>query len=159
MRRRLTARRSMIELAIPKDASFSLDSNIYIYSLDPTDGRKQKIAHALIAAAQRQHAPIVTQVIGEIFKAMCSVQNVPSAHTEALQFGQALAQALPVIHADSDIFLAAMQLCARYKRQFWDCLIVATCAAHGVKTLYTEDLGGTPHQLLGVQLVNPFASV
>jgi predicted nucleic acid-binding protein len=148
----------MTELALPKGAAFSLDSNIFIYSLDPTDPRKQQIAHTLIAAAQRQQAPLVTQVMGEVFKAMCSVQNMPSVYAEALRFGQALSQALPVIHADSAVFQTAMQLCARYKRQFWDCLIVATCAAHGVKTLYTEDLGGAPHQLLGVQLVNPFAN-
>jgi predicted nucleic acid-binding protein len=151
--------RFMIELELPKDALFSLDTNIFIYSFDPSDARKQQVAQALIAAAQRLQAPVVTQVIGEIFKTMASVQNMPSAYEHASEFGIELARALPVIHADSAVFQTAMQLSARYKRQFWDCLIVATCAAHGVKTLYTEDLGGSPHKLLGVQLVNPFSNV
>ncbi len=40
--------------------------------------------------------------------------------------------------------------------QFWDALILATCAEHGVKRLYTEDFG-PQKQALGVVLVNPFA--
>ena len=52
----------------------------------------------------------------------------------------------------------AWQLTARHTYQVWHALIVAVCAEHGVKTLYSEDAGSLKRPL-GVHLVNPFAKL
>ena len=60
----------------------------------------------------------------------------------------------------SSFFLSpqAWQLTARHTYQVWHALIVAVCAEHGVKTLYSEDAGALKRPL-GVHVVNPFAKL
>ena len=52
----------------------------------------------------------------------------------------------------------AWQLTARHTYQVWHALIVAACAEHGVKTLYSE-VAGALKRPLGVHVVNPFAKL
>ena len=138
---------------------FSLDTNILIYATDATAPQKMAIARRLLGEAIDTRAILSTQVLGELFRFMSNQKFGPYAAIDALKLCSELTPQLNIVAADADVFVTAMQLATQFKRQFWDCLIVATCAAHGVKTLYTEDLGGTPHKLLGVQLVNPFSNV
>ncbi len=132
----------------------SLDSNIIMYSFDERDQRKQAIACDLVAQSMTRKAKLATQVCGEVFRRL-------SAPT-ALAVGNpwfaldTLMSSHELIHADGQIFIRAMKIAQATKRQFWDCLVIATCAAQGVKRLYTEDTGAAPHTVLGVELVNPF---
>ncbi len=47
---------------------------------------------------------------------------------------------------------------AKHHCRVWDAPIIAVCAEHGVKAMYSEELGSLKRPL-GVQVVNPFAEL
>lgn len=135
----------------------SLDSNIFIYAFLGQDDRKRAIALDLINVAQVERHVVALQVPGEVFNRLRRPDGI-EARRAAKLVTQEFAR-LELQPATPAVFAAAVQLSARTGRQFWDSLIIATCAGHGVKTLYTEDQGPAPHTVLGVRLVNPFAEL
>lgn len=142
------------ERASDGDGRSSLDSNIFIYAFLGQDERKRAIALDLLNAAQVQRHMVALQVMGEVFNRLRRPDGIAAPMAAKLvtrEFAHfELQPATPAV------FTAAVQLAARTGRQFWDSLIIATCAEYGVKTLYTEDQGPEPHVVLGVRLINPF---
>lgn len=135
----------------------SLDSNVFIYAFLGQDERKRAIALDLVNAAQVQRHTVALQVMGEVFNRLRRPDGIATPQAAKL-VTQEFAH-FELRPATPAVFATAMQLSARTGRQFWDSLIVATCAEHGVKTLYTEDQGSEPHTVLGVRLVNPFSGL
>jgi predicted nucleic acid-binding protein len=132
----------------------SLDSNIIIYSFDERDLRKQSIALDLVSHSMMRKAKLATQVCGEVFRRLSAPTGLSVGNPWfALE---TLMSSHDLIHADATVFKRAMQLAHETRRQFWDCLVIATCAAQDIKRLYTEDTGAEPHTVMGVELVNPF---
>ena len=97
---------------------------------------------------------VALQVMGEVFNRLRRPDGISAPLAEKL-VAQEFSH-FELLNATPAVFAAAMRLSARTGRQFWDSLILATCAEHGVKTLYTENQGPQPHAALGVRLVNPF---
>ena len=132
----------------------SLDSNIFIYAFLGQDERKQAIALDLINAAQVGRHGVALQVMGEVYNRLRRPDGIAAplaAKLVTAEFARFEMQS-----ATPAIFAAAVQLSAKTGLQFWDSLIIATCAEHGITTLYSEDQGPAPHSVLGVHLVNPF---
>jgi predicted nucleic acid-binding protein len=136
-------------------APWSLDSNIFVYAMDEADPVKKLTAQTLWQKHRLGGHMVVAQVLGEVFRLLRSPRfgATGAAARMAIQDMQNHAR---VVSASPAAFDAALNESARTNRQFWDCLIIATCAEHGVKTLYTEDTAGQPHTVMGVKLVNPF---
>jgi predicted nucleic acid-binding protein len=135
---------------------WSLDSNVFIYAMDTTDLTKKQAAQALWQEHRLGGQLVVAQVLGEVFRWLCS-PRFGATGAAARSVIQNIQNHAKVVSASPGAFDIAFNESARSNRQFWDCLIIATCAEHGVKTLYTEDAAGAPHTVLGVKLVNPFA--
>jgi predicted nucleic acid-binding protein len=135
---------------------WSLDSNIILYCLDddPLAQQKKLRSQTLVSESLARQNILANQVCGEVFRVMHSKLQLPSA--QALQFLERVIDGHRLVQASPDVLKQAMRLAVQSRRQFWDCLIIATCAAAGVKRLYTEDTGSLPHLVLGVELVNPF---
>lgn len=136
------------------DAPWSLDSNIFLYAIDSSDLRKKNIALRLWEQSALAKNVLPTQVLGEVFRAARSRFGLNGF--AALALTSELSGYHRLVPATPSTFEQAMSESAQTNRQFWDCLIIATCAEHGVKTLYTEDTAGQPHTVMGVKLVNPF---
>jgi predicted nucleic acid-binding protein len=51
----------------------------------------------------------------------------------------------------------ARELATLHQYQFWDALIIATCAENNIQGLYSEDQGSLPKPL-GVRVINPFSA-
>ena len=64
-------------------------------------------------------------------------------------------QLAQVLGASESAYAQAWQLVKTHQYPMWDALIIAVCAEHSIKTLYTEDLGSLKRPL-GVQVINPF---
>ncbi len=135
---------------------WSLDSNIVLYCHDssPQAALKRERSRALLSESMSRRSVLAAQVCGEVFRVLHSKLRLPPL--EVLDFMNGLMDRHSIAQADAAVFKSAMQLSAQTQRQFWDCLIIATCAAQGVKRLYTEDTGGLPRTMLGVELINPF---
>jgi predicted nucleic acid-binding protein len=132
----------------------ALDTNVWLYSHDTRDPRKQGLAQQLIATARPLALP--WQVGCEFVAA--SRKLTAAGFTEA----QAWA-ALTAMRALADVILLPVPdlwpetqaLQARYSLSFWDALLVSTCLRGGVQVLYTEDIGA-PRAIDSLSLVNPF---
>ncbi len=131
-----------------------LDTNIWLYSHDTRDPRKQAIAQQLIAAVRPLALP--WQVGCEFVAAsrkLAAVGFTESQAWSALTTMRTLADAilLPV----ADLWPETQTLQSRYSLSFWDALLIAACLHEGVKVLYTEDIGA-PRTIDRLSLVNPF---
>lgn len=64
---------------------------------------------------------------------------------------------MPPMVSSEDAHAASLALASQHQLPYWDALIIATCAEHGIKTLYTEDAPALKKPL-GVVCKNPFAA-
>ena len=133
----------------------SLDTNILVYAVSPAADHREVIARSLLQRATEAGWPVAAQVYGEFFAVMTRRQLMTrkAAQTAVLTF----CRVMPPLGSSVAAHTAALKLAADKQLQYWDALIIAVCAEHGVKQLFTEDLPSAP-RLLGVKCVSPFAS-
>ena len=134
----------------------AIDTNVWLYSHDARDLRKQALAQQLIASARQMALP--WQIGCEIVAA--SRKLVSTGFTEAqawklLATAQALADI--ILLPAAGLWPEAQSLQRRHSLSFWDALLLAACVRGGVKVLYTEDMGA-PRVIDRMALVNPFVS-
>ncbi|OGA04317.1 MAG: hypothetical protein A3H35_14315 [Betaproteobacteria bacterium RIFCSPLOWO2_02_FULL_62_17] len=137
-------------------SAFSLDTNVLIYAIDPSQGEKHKTAQALLERALNDAWPVALQVLGEFYSATTRKKVLTRA--DAARTVKLWIELLRPCAVSANGFGHALRYSRRTGAQFWDALILATCAEHSVKRLYTEDIG-PQKQALGVALLNPFAGL
>lgn len=140
------------------DTPWSLDTNILVYAM-ATDAPPLKRQVALELLAQLFRHPqggLAGQVLSEYLSVV--LRKKLASHEFALETVQIWSRTARVLDASAAAYLQAWTLAATHKYQVWDALIIAICAEHGVKTLYSEDAGSLKRPL-GVQVINPFAEL
>ena len=140
------------------DGPWTVDTNVLVYATEPdAPVLKQRIARGLISRlTQSAQGCLVGQVLGE-FMSVTLRKNV-TTRADVLQLMSNFADGMKVVGASPECYQAAFELAAKHQYQVWDALILAVCAEHGVKTLYSEDAGSLKRPL-GVQVINPFADM
>ena len=131
----------------------SLDTNVLIYAFDPSDATKHAVAAALLKKALAAGWPIASQVYGEFFNA--TVRKRIATREVAREVIQTWSSMMQPIASSNEAHAAALALATTHQVQYWDALIIASCAEHGVKQLYTEDGPGIVKPL-GVRCTDPF---
>jgi predicted nucleic acid-binding protein len=131
----------------------SLDTNVLIYAFDPSDAEKHTVAAKLLKRAITESAPIAAQVYGEFFTA--TVRKAIATRVLANEVIESWSTMMPPLASSWESHNEARKLATEHQLQYWDALIIATCAEHGVTQLYTEDVPGKARPL-GVRCVNPF---
>ena len=140
------------------DSLWSLDTNILVYATS-TDSpiSKQKVALVLLEALfSNPLGCLAGQVLSEYMSVV--LRKKLATHADALETVQTWSQVARVLDASVDAYAQAWELAAKHKYQVWDALIIAVCAEHGIKTLYSEDAGSLKRPL-GVHVINPFAEL
>jgi predicted nucleic acid-binding protein len=131
----------------------SIDTNILVYATDETVSAKHAAARRLLERALRGGWPVAAQVYGEYFSVVTRKRLVSKAL--ARQAIAAWSALMPPMPSSVTAHSAALSLAAEKQVQYWDALIIAICAEHGVTQLYTEDAPSAP-KLLGVKCVSPW---
>jgi predicted nucleic acid-binding protein len=126
----------------------SLDTNILVYATDESDPPKHAAARKLLERAIKMGWPVAAQVYGEYYSVVTRKKIAPRPAARAVI--EAWATYMPPLPSSITAHTAALQLATEKQVQYWDALIIAVCAEHGVKQLYTEDLPSSP-KLLGVK--------
>ncbi|MDE1145549.1 MAG: PIN domain-containing protein [Azospirillaceae bacterium] len=135
---------------------FTIDTNILVYAVDTQAGDRHRTALDVLARARGRDCVLTVQVLGELFRALTGRHKVPASHAAAMV--QAWRDALPVVAADDQCLVDAMDAVTAHNWSFWDAMIWATAKRAGCRVLITED-GQDGRTLGGVTLVNPFAPV
>jgi predicted nucleic acid-binding protein len=131
----------------------SLDTNVLVYAVSSAEGAKEKVARKLLSRAVHAGWPIPAQVYGEFFAVMTRRQYMTRKAARAAV--EKFSAVMPALPSTLTAHAAALKLAADKQVQYWDALIIAICAEHGVKQLYTEDTPSAD-KLLGVKLASPF---
>ena len=79
-------------------------------------------------------------------------------HAAAFETVSTWSQAARVLDISASTYAQAWALTTRHKYQVWYALVIAICADHGIKTLYSEGAGSLKRPL-GVHVVNPFSKL
>ena len=139
------------------DLTWTLDTNMLVYALSPDQfPAKQRIAKHLLAKLGQPESCLIGQVVGEFMTVM--LRKKAKSHAQALETVHLICQGVQVRGASTESYHQAFELVAKHHYQMWDALIIAICAEHGVKTLYSEDAGSLKRPL-GVHVINPFAEL
>jgi len=137
---------------------WTIDTNVLVYATEiDAPAQKQRMAKQLMKRLTLSpQACLVGQVLGEFMNVV--LRKNAMSHAQAFEAVSLLSQAARVLGASQQAYAQAWKLAASHKYQVWDALIIAICAEHGVKTLYSEDAGSLKRPL-GVHVVNPFSEL
>ncbi len=120
---------------------YFLDTNIFVYSLDPVEPRKASRAEALVTRGVTSGLGVISyQVVQEFMNV--SLRQFRTTMTVAeleLYFFRIL---LPMMRVPSstELFLEALRLRTANQIAWYDSLIVAAAIQGGCEILYSEDL-------------------
>ena len=135
---------------------FFLDTNIFVYTFDSREPKKQARAQDLVAdALTRGRGVISHQVVQEFLNVATQKFANPLSESDALLYLDRVLGPLCEVLPTLDLYRHTIGLAARWKYSFYDSLIVAAALKSECAILYTEDLKHG-HVVEGVTLMNPF---
>jgi predicted nucleic acid-binding protein len=120
---------------------YFLDTNIFVYSFDPVDPRKARIAEELVPRGVGSRMGVISyQVVQEFMNV--SLRQFKATMTVAeleLYFFKVL---LPMmtIPSSSGLFLEGLRLQAAGQIAWYDSLVVAAAIQGGCEVLYSENM-------------------
>ena len=135
---------------------FFLDTNIFVYTFDSREPKKQARAQDLVAdALTRGRGVISHQVVQEFLNVATQKFANPLSESDALLYLDRVLGPLCEVLPTLDLYRHTIGLAARWKYSFCDSLIVAAALKSECAILYTEDLKHG-QEVEGVTLMNPF---
>jgi predicted nucleic acid-binding protein len=117
-----------------------VDSNVFVYARDASDGVKQKRAAAWLAYLWRERAGrISTQVLSEYYVTVTRKLDPGLSAKDAWDDVRALVTWRP--HAvDAMVLARGREVELRHRLSWWDSLIVAAAQLQGCAVLLSEDM-------------------
>lgn len=133
-----------------------IDSNIFVYLVDPTDPAKRRTAEDLISAAvEGGTASISFQVVQETLNVMTRRLQRLVTMDDARRFLVEVLIPLWRIMPTQALYERALDIQARYRYSFYDSLIIAAALSAGCVRLLSEDLQHG-QRIEGLTIENPF---
>ena len=133
-----------------------VDSNVFVYARDGSEGDKQLRASQWIAALwESRRGRISTQVLQEFYVTVTRKLDPGLEPADARSEIDDLAAWKPLAN-DQSLMTAAWEIEDRHGLSWWDSLIVAAAQELECRYLLTEDLGAG-RDLDGITVVDPFA--
>ncbi|MFO1433086.1 MAG: PIN domain-containing protein [Candidatus Competibacteraceae bacterium] len=133
---------------------FTLDTNVLVYAIDRDAGERHQKAIVIVDRAVEQDCVLTLQVLAEFFHAVTRKGKMPIVEaSEQVADWQIM---FPVVAADGQALIRAINTVQRHNLPFWDALLWATAKAAGVSVLLSEDFQDE-RELEGVRFRNPFA--
>ena len=130
----------------------AVDTNILIYVNDPRDPVKQEVATSLISDLTDN--VLLWQVACEYLAASRKLESLGYDRVQAYQYIRDLQLVWYTALPTWSMIDGAENLMSRFSLSHWDSMMIAACLEANVQTLYTEDLGYSSIDGLGI--VNPF---
>jgi predicted nucleic acid-binding protein len=131
-----------------------IDTNVLVYAI-AIEGRDAARAAQAQTLLRAEDTCFSTQVLGEFYQAVTSSRrDVPLTHNEAVAWIQLWKRyeihRITVPHVD-----LALEICQRFRVNYYDALIVATARLAECPVIYSEDLSDG-QDYGGVRVENPF---
>jgi predicted nucleic acid-binding protein len=131
-----------------------VDTNVWVYTVDRSEGAKQKIARDLLQRSRESDLVVSAQVLGEFFVTVTGKLSRPVPPPEARALVDQMRR-LPVVPIDSQLVARAIAHSEVWQLSYWDALIVAAANVAGCTRILSEDMSdGAVYD--GLQIENPF---
>lgn len=134
----------------------SLDTNIFVYAVDPNAGRKHELGRRLINEAAALQAVVALQVVGEFLAVMRRrATKSNDDFSDALWVADWMRTTFEIVALEKEAFASGVGAITEHNFPVWDAMLWATLDRAGCHMLLTEDFqdGRT---LGGVTFLNPF---
>ena len=134
-----------------------IDSNVFVYLFDETDGRKRGTAERIVEVGLRANsASISFQVVQETLNVITGPKVAsPMDAEDARRFMEEVLVPLWRISPTSTLYRRALDVRSRYRYGFYDSLIIASALEAGCTRLYSEDMQDG-QQIEALTIENPF---
>jgi len=120
---------------------YFLDTNIFVYSLDPVDPRKARIAEELVTRGVGSRLGVVSyQVVQEFMNVSLLQFRATMTVTELELYFFKVLLPMMTIPSSSGLFLEALRLQKAGQIAWYDSLIVAAAIQGRCELLYSEDM-------------------
>jgi len=137
-------------------AKYFLDTNILVYSVDPSDRSKQRRASDLIRDALADGQGIISyQVIQEFCSLARRKFAKPFTWRDLGEFLEKVLVPLCEVQSSVALYRSCLGVAEQMGFSFYDSAIIAAAAQARCETLYTEDMNAG-QVVSGVKIVNPF---
>ena len=134
-----------------------LDTNIFVYAIDPRDRRKQALARSLIRNhIQGRSAAISYQVVQELLNLATTKFAKAITAVDAQAFLDLCLWPICEVFPDLALYLDALTVRAETGWRFYDSLVVSAASRASCAILLSEDLQAG-RVVRGVEIRNPFA--
>ncbi len=131
-----------------------VDTNVWVYTVDRSEGAKQKMARDLLQRSRESDLVVSAQVLGEFFVTVTGKLSHPVPRAEARALVEQMSR-LPVVPIDSQLVARAIAHSEVWQLSYWDALIVAAAGVAGCTRILSADMSdGAVYD--GVQIENPF---
>lgn len=135
---------------------YFIDTNIFIYTFDPREQRKQEKARQIIDQALRTSKGMISyQVVQEFLNVAARRFTVPLSGQECVIYLDQVLRPLCEIFPDFELYKEALLIQQETKFSFYDSLIIASAIEGGCKIIYSEDFQHG-QKLSGLIIENPF---
>ena len=135
---------------------YFLDTNIFVYSLDPVDPCKARIAEELVTRGVGSRLGVISyQVVQEFMNVSLRQFRATMTVTELELYFFKVLLPMMTIPSSSGLFLEALRLQAAGEIAWYDSLIVAAALQGNCKVLYSEDMQHG-HRFGDLVVQNPF---
>lgn len=138
-----------------KEDKVFVDTNVFIYAYDRSDGAKHELAGEIITGLWNSGNGVTsTQVLQEFFVKV--TRKIPQPMEGGLA-KEIIADLLKwdLVINDGESILDAVDIHLRYGYSFWDALIIESALEAGASFLLSEDLSHG-QTLRGLTIRNPF---
>jgi predicted nucleic acid-binding protein len=120
---------------------YFLDTNIFVYSLDPVDPRKARIAEDLVTRGVGSRLGVISyQVVQEFMNVSLRQFQVTMTATELELYFFKVLLPMMTIPSSSGLFLEALRLKTTDQIAWYDSLIIAAALQGDCEVLYSEDM-------------------
>jgi predicted nucleic acid-binding protein len=135
---------------------YFLDTNVFVYSFDPSAPAKARRAWELVRGAVETRKGIISyQVVQEFFNVALRRFAKPMPIADAEQYLLTVFRPLLAIHSSQALFAEALRVSERFRLSWYDSLIVAAAIEGQCGVLYSEDLQ-SGQRFGNLQIINPF---
>ncbi len=140
----------------PAESPWSIDTSILINAtaVDLPETRRSIALGLMERLFRSESGRFAGPTLGEYLHTV--LHQGAMAPAIALEAVKTWSLAARVMDASAQAHENAWELAATCQYPVWRALTIATCAEHGVKTLFCDNTGVLKRPL-GVQLINPFA--
>jgi predicted nucleic acid-binding protein len=133
--------------------TFTLDTNVLVYSVDRTAGIRHLIAKDVVLRAALLPCWLTLQSASEFYVVV--TRKSVMLPSEARSITGAMIDLFRTAAPSEGAVHKALAHAASRRASYWDALLIATAAEAGCTAILTEDLADAT-TLEGVRVINPF---